>query len=140
MEDEREEVAERVRQISAAGIDLTGLAGFESVRLAVDTLGLLPDVSVHPLLVDGGRGEILLTVRVAEGVALASAPVAWCEVAPPGGAEGAAVVLHVLRRLDEIVQQVREGFVEYTWVRVASELSDIRQILAGSATVRPADG
>jgi hypothetical protein len=140
MEEEREEVAERVRRISAAGIDLTELDGFESVMLAVDRLGLLPDVGVHPLLVDEGRGEILLTVRVAEGVVLASAPVARCEIAPPRGVEGAAAVLHVLRRLDEMVQQVRDGFVEYTWLRVVSELSGIRKILEGSATVRPADG
>lgn len=140
MEEELEEVAELVRRISAAGIDLTDLAGFESVMLVVDRLGLLPDVGMHPLLVDEGRGEILLTVRIAEGVVLASAPVAWCEIAPPRGAEEAVAVLDVLRRLDEIVQQVREGFVEYTWLRVASELSDIRKILAGAATVRPADG
>lgn len=140
MEDEREEVAEDVRRISTAGIDLPGLAGFESIMLAVNRLGLLPDVGVHPLLGDEGRGEILLTVRVAEGVALASAPVVWCDIGPSHGVKGAVAVLDVLRRLEEIVQQVRDSFVEYTWLRVASELSDIRQILAGSATVRPVDG
>jgi hypothetical protein len=141
MEGERDEVVEHVREITAAGVDLTGLAGIESVMLVIDRLGLLPDVGVHPLLVDEGRGEILLTVRVAEGVALASAPVAWREIAPPSGLEGAAAVLDVVRRLDDVVQQVRDGFVEYTWLRVASELSEIRKILAGgSQTTRPADG
>ncbi|WP_028811640.1 hypothetical protein [Streptomyces flavidovirens] len=64
---EGEPKAERVRRISAADIDLTGLASFQSARLAVDKLDLLPDVGVHLLLAD------------------ASAPVCLCEAAPPEG-------------------------------------------------------
>ncbi|MGW1490733.1 hypothetical protein [Streptomyces sp. NPDC002402] len=138
MEGEQSEAAEHVGEIGAEAVNSTGLAGFESFMLAIDGLGLLPDVDVHPIIGDEGRGEVLLTVRIAEAVALASAPVAWCEIAPRRGAEGASAALDVLRRLDEIVQQVRGGFVEYAWLRVASELSEIRKILAGSPTV--ADG
>ncbi|MFF4753117.1 hypothetical protein ACWD5R_08905 [Streptomyces sp. NPDC002514] len=91
--------------------------------------GFLGDVEVLPLATDPTCREFLLTVDVADGIVLASAKLRWSELEPPAGVTGIEAVQHVLGRIDEIARRTEAGLNGYTWLRVASELEQVRALI-----------
>lgn len=94
--------------------------------------GLLDGVELARPAAEGLDDRFLLTVRVADGVVLASVKFRWCDVRPPCGMASSETAGYVLERIRVIVQQTSAGFAEYTWLRVASELRQVRRLLEQS--------
>ncbi len=87
-------------------------------------------VEIVRLATDEGEADFLLTVGVTEEVVLASVKFKWREVMPPSEMGGEEAARHVLGRIDRFACRTRIGFDEYTWLRVASELQEVRRLLA----------
>lgn len=91
--------------------------------------GFLEDVELMSVMTDSGHEEFLLTVRVANGVVLASTTFNWQQVRPPSGLTGTDAASCVLQYLDRTAQRTRAGLDEYAWLRIAGELRQVRGIL-----------
>jgi hypothetical protein len=123
---------------AAREFDLSGVADFDwhkpdSLRLiclVARGFGLLGDVDVMCPVVDDEHQDFMLTVGITDQLTLASAKFKWNEVGPPSGMVGVEAARYVLDRIDGIAQRTRAGLAEYTWLRVASELQQVRRILA----------
>lgn len=94
-----------------------------------EEVGLLGGVQVLALATSHSEREFLLTVVVANDVVLASEKFTWDELRPPGGTTGVDAARHILGRLEEIARHTRSGLRAYTWLRVVSELAQVRAIL-----------
>jgi hypothetical protein len=107
-----------------------GRRDLDSLRLlcrVAEGAGFLAGVQVLPLAT--GQ-DFLLTVVVAEDLVLASPQFTWSDLEPPDGMAGAEAARHVLGCLEGIARRTRAGLNAYTWLRVASELEQVRAILA----------
>ncbi|GHI07406.1 hypothetical protein AQI88_20540 [Streptomyces cellostaticus] len=96
--------------------------------------GFLDGVEVLSLATSPTERELLLTVAVTEDLVLASTRFTWSEVEPPDGMAGIEAAHHVLGRLAEIARRARAGLSAYTWLRVASELQQVRVLLQQACT------
>lgn len=91
--------------------------------------GLLEDVELMSLAAEGRGDDFMLTVRVTDEVVLASARFKWHEVRPPRGLTSTDAAHYVLQHIDRIAQRTRAGLDEYAWLRVATELRQVRRII-----------
>ncbi|MDX3383598.1 hypothetical protein PV682_19325 [Streptomyces niveiscabiei] len=94
--------------------------------------GILSGVEVLPLATGILKREFLVTVTVEEGLVLASARFTWDEVKPPDDLRGIEAARYVLDRVDGIARRTTTELKAYTWLRVASELEQVRMLLERS--------
>lgn len=88
------------------------------------------ELEVYPVLAPGEGGGLLIVLRVAGQVALASSVVSWAEFEPPFGVQGAPAGRYILGKIEAVAQQLEDEFTTYCWTRVASELTQVRLLLA----------
>lgn len=129
-------LAEIASNFDEGECDWSDSSNLEVLVSVAHSSGVLEDAEVHQLLADDCHvDQFLLSVRISGGVMLCSAPLSWEEVRPPEDSTGTVAIHHVLGRLLEVVEQLKEDLSAYAWIRVSKELAAVRGIIAGHVAV-----